>query len=177
MRNTVFALALCGGFATTSAVAETSAVGATQAAPTSERILPANTEVIVRTNEELTSKGGAMKVGYSFRLTVAYDVKVEGITLIPAGTTALGEVSKRTGKGVFGKSGKLEIELQSIDLNGQRIPISGKYRQAGEGNTLAAVGAVVLSAPLLFVTGKSAIIPRGKELAAYTMVATSIPVR
>ncbi|MEO0031150.1 MAG: hypothetical protein RIS94_908 [Pseudomonadota bacterium] len=110
-----------------------------------------------------------------FRLTVAYDVKVQGVTVIPSGTPATGEVTKRTGKGVFGKSGKMEIELRHVDLNGMSIPVTGHYKQEGEGNTLAAVGAIVLSAPLLFVTGKSAIIPRGRELSAYTSSNTTFP--
>ncbi len=137
-------------------------------------VIPANTEVILRMNEELTTKGGHVEVGHMFNLTVAYDVKVGGVTAIPAGTPAKGEVTKRTGKGVFGKSGKMDVELRSVDLDGQRIPVTGKYRQEGEGNTLAAVGAVFLSAPLLFVTGKSAVIPRGRELSAYTMQATTV---
>lgn len=139
-------------------------------APTSEAnvVLPANTEVILRLTDELTSKGKQNSVGQMFRLTVAYDVKVSGKIVIPSGTPAVGEITFKTGKGVFGKSGKLEVELRHIDLNGQRIPITGKYRQEGEGNTIAAVGAVFLSAPLLFVTGKSALIPRGRELSGYT---------
>jgi hypothetical protein len=139
--------------------------------------LPANTEVVLRLSDELTSKGNQHKVGHMFRLTVAYDVKVNGTTVIPSGTQAVGEVTYRTGKGVFGKSGKLEVELRHVDLNGQRIPVTGKYRQEGEGNTTAAIGAVVLAAGLLFVTGKSAVIPRGRELSAYTAQTTNIVIK
>lgn len=139
--------------------------------------IPANTSIILRMNEDLTTKGGQIKVGHMFNLIVAYDVKVNGIVVIPAGTPAKGEVSMRTGKAVFGKSGKMEVELRSIDLNGEMIPVTGKYRQEGEGNTLAAVGAVVLSAPLLFITGKSATIPRGRELTAYTLQAWTVTVK
>jgi hypothetical protein len=139
--------------------------------------IPSNTEVILRMSEDLTTKGGQIKVGHVFNLTVAYDVRVNGVVAIPAGTAAKGEVTMRTGRAVFGKSGKMEIELRSIDLNGQRIPVTGKYRQEGEGDTLAAVGAVVLAAPLMFVTGKSAVIPRGRELSAYTMGATTVAIQ
>lgn len=139
--------------------------------------IPSNTEVILRMSEDLTTKGGQIKVGHMFNLTVAYDVKVNGVIAIPAGTPAKGEVTMRTGRAVFGKSGKMEIELRSIDLDGQRIPVTGKYRQQGDGDTLAAVGAVVLAAPLLVITGKSASIPRGRELSAYTMGATTVSVR
>lgn len=150
---------------------------AVQAAGVGVVTIPANTSIILRMNEDLTSKGGQIKAGHMFNLTVAYDVKVNGVVVIPAGTPGKGEVTMRTGKGVFGKSGKMEVELRSIDLNGEMIPVTGKYRQEGEGNTLAAVGAVFLTAPLLFVTGKSATIPRGRELTAYTLQTWTVTAR
>jgi hypothetical protein len=139
-------------------------------------MLPANTEIVLRMSDDLTSKGGKIDAGHMFRLTVAYDVRVQGTVVIPSGTPAVGEVTMRTGKGVFGKSGKMEVELRHVDLGGRRIPVMGKFKQEGEGNTLAAVGAIFLSAPLLFVTGKSAVIPRGRELTGYTVAAETIAV-
>lgn len=139
-------------------------------------VLPANTEIVLRMSDDLTSKGGKIDAGHMFRLTVAYDIRVQGTIVIPSGTPAIGEVTKRTGKGVFGKSGKMEVELRHVDLNGRRIPVTGKFRQEGEGNTLAAVGAIFLTAPLLFVTGKSAVIPRGRELTGYTVAAEAMTV-
>ncbi len=146
------------------------------AASQSEITLPSNTEVILRMTDDLTTKGGQIQVGHVFRLTVAFDVRSQGIVVIPAGTPATGEVTMRTGKAIFGKSGKMEVELRQIDLYGRRIPVTGKYQQQGEGNTLAAVGAVFLAGGLLFVTGKSAVIPRGRELVAYTTASEPFPV-
>lgn len=158
--------------------AQAASQGAQVTAPSQSSItIPTNTEVVLRTSDELTSKGKQNKVGDTFRLTVAYDVKVGGVTVIPSGTPAIGEITYKTGKAVFGKSGKMEVELRSVDLNGQRIPITGKYRQEGEGNTTAAIGAVVLAAGLLFVTGKSAVIPRGRELVGFTQQAVTVPVK
>lgn len=150
--------------------------GAVDVASQSEVTLPSNTEVILRMTDDLTTKGGKIEVGHVFRLTVAFDVRAQGVVVIPAGTPATGEVTMRTGKAVFGKSGKMDVELRQIDLYGRRIPVTGKYRQEGEGNTLAAVGAVFLAAGLLFVTGKSAVIPRGRELVAYTITPEPFPV-
>jgi hypothetical protein len=150
--------------------------GAVGVASQSEVTLPSNTEVILRMTDDLTTKGGKIEVGHVFRLTVAFDVRAQGVVVIPAGTPATGEVTMRTGKAVFGKSGKMDVELRQIDLYGRRIPVTGKYRQEGEGNTLAAVGAVFLAAGLLFVTGKSAVIPRGRELVAYTITPEPFPV-
>jgi len=170
-------VALALVMSTASGAAQQSMMPVAQAEVANTLTIPANTSIILRMNEDLTTKGGQIKVGHMFNLTVAYDVKVNGIVVIPAGTPAKGEVTMRTGKAVFGKSGKMEVELRSIDLNGEMIPVTGKYRQEGEGNTLAAVGAVVLSAPLLFITGKSATIPRGRELTAYTLQAWTVTVK
>ena len=61
----------------------------------------------------------------------------------------------------------MEVELRHVDLDGRRIPINGKFRQEGEGNTLAVVGAILLSALLLLVTGKSAVITSHAGAVAY----------
>jgi len=52
------------------------------------------------------------KEGDPIRLTVLNDVKVGETIVIPRGTPATGEVTWRTGKGAFGKSGKLEFSLR-----------------------------------------------------------------
>lgn len=139
-------------------------------APASNATLPANTEIMVRMNEELTTRGGKLDVGTTFRMSVVDDVRIGNFVVIPRGTPAIGEVTWRTGKGAFGKSGKMEIDIRYLDLNGRRIPLTGHYRQEGEGNTVATVAAVVAVGVFgAFVTGKSATIPQGRELKAYTM--------
>jgi hypothetical protein len=93
------------------------------------------------------------------------DVKIGETIVIPQGTPAQGEVTWRTGKGAFGKSGKLEFSLSYIDLNGRHIPISGDYRQEGEGNTVATgVGIIAVGVFAGFITGKRARVPMGREL-------------
>lgn len=150
------------------AAPEVAPIQAVTERPATGSALPANTEVLLSMNEDLTTKGGRIEIGHKFDLTVVHDVRVDNAIVIPRGSPAVGEVTWKTGKGVFGKSGKMDIELRYVEVNGRSIPVTGKYRQEGEGNTLAAVGAVFLSAPLLFVTGKSAKIPRGRELVART---------
>ncbi|HET9511933.1 MAG TPA: hypothetical protein VFO80_12370 [Sphingomonas sp.] len=139
--------------------------------------LPANTEIVLSMNQDLTTKGAKIDVGTKFDLSVAYDVMVGDYVVIPKGTPAVGEVVWKTGKGAFGKSGKMEVEMRSINLNGRRIPVTGKYRQEGEGNTVATVASVALLWPAApFVTGKSARIPAGRELKAFTESATPVAV-
>lgn len=141
----------------------------------SQASLPANTEIALTMNEDLTTKGGRIEVGHMFKLTVSQDVRLGDYVVIPRGTPATGEVTWLTGKGAFGKSGKMEIDLRHVDLNGRRIPVTGHYRQEGEGNTVATVaGVVAVGVFAAFITGKSARIPQGRELKAFT--AEALPV-
>ncbi|MFD2430509.1 hypothetical protein ACFSUK_25450 [Sphingobium scionense] len=121
-------------------------------------VLPANTAVMLRMNSELSSK--TAKEGSMFDLSVADPVMVDGYVVIPMNARAVGEVTWLTGKGAFGKSGKMNIELRYIEVAGRRIPIKGSFRQEGEGNTAATIGGVIAAGVFAgFITGKTAIIP------------------
>lgn len=138
--------------------------------PPQEALLPANTEILLSMNSEITST--THRAGDTFSLSVAQDVRIGEHVVIPRGTRALGEVTWRTGRGAFGKSGKMDLALRHIDLDGTRIPIEGTFRQEGEGNTLATVGGVILVGVFAgFITGSRARVPAGRELASRTSIA------
>jgi hypothetical protein len=141
------------------------------AAPaTQELVLPANTEILLSMNSEINST--VNRAGDTFPMTVVSDVRVGDQVLIPRGTRAMGEVTWRTGRGAFGKSGKMDLALRYIDLDGTRLPITGTYRQEGEGSTLATVAGVILVGVFAgFITGSRARVPAGRELAARTAMA------
>jgi len=136
--------------------------------------LPANTEITLSVNEELNSRRSHEHD--TFNLSVVNDVRLGDYVVIPAGTRAVGEITWLTGRGMFGKSGKMDVALRYIDLNGRQIPIEGTFRQEGEGNTVATVAAVVLVAPIagLFITGHSAVIPAGRQLTVHTREALAV---
>lgn len=135
--------------------------------------LPANTEVLLTLNSELTSKKA--REGDTFDLTVARDVMIGDFIVIPRGAPAHGVVTWRTGKGAFGKSAKMEIEMRSIEVDGRTIMISGSYRQEGGGNTGATVGTAVAAGPFAaFVTGRSAKWRQGSEFKAFTREAVPV---
>jgi len=74
-----------------------------------------------------------------------------------------------TNKGAFGKSGKMEVSFDWLDLNGRRVSLTGTHRQEGEGNTGATVGAAVAVGVFsAFVTGRSATLVNGQQLRART---------
>ena len=131
-------------------------------------ILPPNAEVVVTPNDTLNTK--STKVGDKFKVSTMFDVMQDGFIVIPRGTVGEGTVTYRTGKGAFGKSGKMEVEINSLNLNGKIIPLTGKHRQEGEGNTGATVGAVIAVGVFsAFVTGHSAAILNGEHLRAHTV--------
>lgn len=131
--------------------------------------LPQNTEVLLSFNDTLTTKGKRWQEGDNFNLSVVRDVTLSGRVVIPRGTLAVGRVSWLTGKGMFGKSGKMEIDLEYIDLDGLRVPITGNYRQEGQGNAAATVGGVVVAGVLAgVITGKSGQIPKGMQIIGRT---------
>lgn len=138
-----------------------------------ETALPANTEVAVTLNTEVSSK--KMKQGQQFDVSVARDVMLGNFVVIPRGTKGTGQITYRTGKGAFGKSAKMEIEIRSLDLAGRVIPLSGKFRQEGSGNTGATVATAVAAGVFsAFVTGKSAVFEQGRELKCFTVEALPV---
>lgn len=130
-------------------------------------VVPANTGLTVSLNHELRSS--IAQRGQTFSASVVQDVIVGDAVAIPRGTRAVGEVTWKTGKGAFGKSGKMDIEMRYLELNGSRIPIEGKLRQEGEGATAATlIGVVLVGVAAAAITGKDAVIPQGRELAVHT---------
>ena len=126
-------------------------------------ILTTGTPITLAVSQEVNSS--THRAGDTFPLTVLNDVRIGDTIVIPRGTPAQGEITWRTGKGAFGKSGKIEFSLRYIDLNGQRIPVSGDFRQEGEGNTIATgVGIIAVGVFAGFITGKRARLPVGREL-------------
>ncbi len=126
-------------------------------------VLKSGTPITLVVTEEANSS--THREGDVIKLTVLNDVSIGQTVVIPRGTPATGEITWRTGKGAFGKSGKMEFSLRSINLNGKLIPITGDYRQEGEGNTVATgVGVIAIGVFAGFITGKRARVPVGREL-------------
>lgn len=157
------------------ASAWTGAAAQTQAplivAPAAETaVLPRNTPVVLRLEEGLSTKSHRQKKGDPFALSVARNVVFRGHIVIPRGARALGRIAWQTRKGAFGKSGKMELAFEYIEVGETRIPITGKFREEGEGNSDATVSTALFLSVLGsgFITGHSAEIPAGQEFTAWT---------
>ncbi len=136
-------------------------------------ILPARAELVLAPDTEISSK--TAKLGDKVKLFTTADVLVDGIVVIPKGTPGEGSVSFVKGTGSFGKSGRIEISFNALDLSGRRIALTGAHRQEGSGNGGATAGAV-LAAGLVggfLVSGHSAVIAKNAIMLAYTFEAQS----
>jgi hypothetical protein len=130
-------------------------------------MLKQGAEIRLVTLTELNSK--EKRVGERFDMEVQEAVKLNGQTVIPAGTRAVGEITLRKGKGMWGKSGKLEFRPLYVQLGDRRVNISANAtRDKGKAGTAGVVASVALL-PLagFFVTGTSASIPAQTPVTAY----------
>ena len=140
------------------------ATAAPIAAPTtSNAILRTGTEVPLRLLEELTTKRKALRVGQRFRMETSEPVIVQGVTVIPVGSPAVGEITAVRNKGMWGKSGHLGARILYVTVNGRQIRLSGAFDDKG---VAGGVGAVAVSALVFwpagfFMTGTSAMVPTG----------------
>lgn len=145
------------------------------AAPTVATIA-AGLSVPLALTAELSSSRN--REGETFAMTVTQDVVSDGIVVIPRGTRAVGEITLRSGRGMFGKSGKMELSFRYLDMDGVRVPLDGTHFQAGEGNTAGTIGAVLAVGVVggMVVTGRSANMPEGREFTARTLDALPVMV-
>lgn len=164
MNKRLFACAL--GFAPILAHAQTFAppLIAPIASPAQDRaILRTGTEVQLRLMEEITTKKKKLRVGQRVRLETAEAVIVQGITVVPVGSAAMGEITDVENKGMWGKSGHFGARILYLTVNGRQIRLSGAFDDKG---VAGGVGAVAVSAIIFlpagfFMTGTSAKLPAG----------------
>jgi hypothetical protein len=116
--------------------------------------------------------------GDVFSMTVLNDVKVGDHVVIPKGARGTGEVLSVIGRGGFGKSGKIEVRLNSVAVGDKVYAMEGTHLQKGKGRGGAAVAGVILLGALAgaFIKGDEADIPATAELMFRTKEAITVDV-
>lgn len=167
MHSRLFACALLLAPATVSAQAV--APSMPLAAPASDMaILRTGTEVVLKLSEELTTKGKKLRVGQRFHMETAEPVIVQGMTVIPVGSPAVGEITDVRNKGMWGKSGHLGARVLYVTVNGRQMRLSGAFDDKGVTGTAGVVGAlVVVPVAGFFMTGTSARVPLGTQVKGF----------
>ncbi|MEH6702281.1 hypothetical protein [Parasphingorhabdus sp.] len=150
------------------AVAEIAPASPVAAIATTNAVLRAGTPVSLSMMEEITTKKKAAKVGQRFMLEVSAPIEVNGVTVVPAGTPAWGEIVGVRNKGMWGKSGKLDAKLLFLRVNGRQIRLTGSFDDKGVTGTAGVVGAIAL-VPIagFFMTGTSALLPKGGVVSGF----------
>jgi len=130
-------------------------------------VLKQGTPIHLATDADMSSQDN--RVGDRIDLRVLDAVSLNGRTVIPIGTRAVGEITLVRRKGMWGKSGRLEFRPLYLVLGDRQVPISARRntREKGETGTAGIVASIVVL-PLagFFVTGTSARIPRGSTVEA-----------
>ena len=96
-------------------------------------------------------------------METAEPVIVQGVTVIPVGSPAVGEITDVRNKGMWGKSGHLGGRVLYLTVNGRQIRLSGAFDDKGTAGGVAAVAvsAIIFAPAGFFMTGTSAMVPVG----------------
>lgn len=141
------------------------------AAPvTTNAMLRIGTEVPLRLREQLTTAGKKLRVGDRFHLETSEPVMVQGVTVIPVGSPAVGEITDARNKGMWGKSGHLAGRILYVTVNGRQVRLTGAFDDKG---VAGGVGAALVSGLIFlpagfFMTGTSALVPAGSIIKSFT---------
>jgi hypothetical protein len=151
--------------------------------PAQERIIPAviapftltaDTPVKLRLMETITS--GTSKLNDTVPFEVVEDVKIGDVIVINRGSHASGTVIEAHSKRSFGRSGKLNVNIDKVQLaSGESVALRSTKGGSGGNHVAAMTTAVVATsiiffpaAPLFFfIKGKNITIPKGTEIISY----------
>jgi hypothetical protein len=123
-------------------------------------VLRVGAPVPVALSQALSTKGKVLKVGQRVQLEVAHDVMLNGRVAIPARSPVEGVLTHVRNKGMWGKSGAIQLAIKSVNINGTNVRLKGDMDSRGETGTAGVVGAIVaLPVAGFFVTGTSAEMP------------------
>lgn len=133
-------------------------------------VLTADSLVRVKFLDELHS--GRNKTGDRFGFTTVDAVEYQGKVLLPKGTKGKGTILRARARGMFGKSGRLQLDFGEVKLTGGqkvRLVVSKSSDEANERSLVAAgtsgAGALLLGpiglAGGVFMKGRDVHIPEG----------------
>ncbi len=144
--------------------------------PEGHAYIPKDTILNMELETEITSKKA--KVGDDVPLVTMENIIINDVVVIPKGSRVNAKVTKATGSGLFGRAGKLEFMIESVEtINGVKIPLEyTTIREAGSDDGAIAVVAAVSIIGGLFMKGKNVTFPAGSKFAAKVVADTDLNV-
>lgn len=116
--------------------------------------------------QDLSSK--TSNEGDSVNLVLDEDLKVGDVVIVKAGAKAVGTITHAKKAGMMGKAGELNMRLDYLLANDNRVRLRGSKGKEGEGKEGATVALTVLFGPIgLIKHGKNVVITSGTPLKAY----------
>jgi hypothetical protein len=152
----------------------TAGAQASSAAPPPPHTLLDGTPVKLRLSQSISSSEA--KVGQEVPFEVVEEVKVDDVTVLPKGATAIANVTEAEHKKRMGRAGKLNMSISYARLSDkEKVALRAVKEAKGGGHVGAMTGAIVATsivffpaAPLfLFMHGKDITIPQGTEITAF----------
>jgi hypothetical protein len=148
------------------AVAGNSAVTAAQPATPERLVLKEGADVFLKFAQDLSSK--TTSEGDSVNLVLDEDLKVGEVVILKAGAKAVGTITHAKKAGMMGRAGELNMRLDYLLANDNRVRLRGSKGKEGEGKEGATVALTVLFGPIgLIKHGKNVVIASGTPLKAY----------
>ncbi|HUY95895.1 MAG TPA: PEGA domain-containing protein, partial [Terracidiphilus sp.] len=145
-----------------------------QRPPSQPFTLQDGTPVKLRLSQTISSADA--KTGQEVPFEVMEDIQVNGVTVLPKGSTAIGVVTEAQSKRNMGRGGKLDMTISYARLtDGEKVALRAVKESKGGSHTGAMTGAMVATsliiwpaAPFfLFMKGKDISIPQGTEINAF----------
>ncbi len=138
--------------------------------------LRAGTPIVVEASQTYNAKN--LTEGQTVNVRVKYNVIVNKQTLVAAGALGTANIANLVKPGVFGKAGKIELQMQSVQaVDGQQILLSGNPMFAeGQNKKGLAWGLSIGLFILTIIGGIAGLFIKGKpaEIKAGTTTNTSV---
>ncbi len=135
--------------------------------------IPEGTEVRLRLLDKLVS--GTATEGQRFNLELDEPLLLNGQTVVPAGAKAVGTVVTSKKKGFMGKGGELNVLIDYMLVNDQRVRLRAAKSSEGDDKVGATVALTVLFGPLgLLKRGHNIELNPGQIIPAYVDQSTQV---
>lgn len=150
------------------------AYAADEPAASAKVVLKEGTEVKLKFSDALSSK--TANEGDAVNLLLDEDIKVGDVVVAKAGCKAVGTVTNAKKAGMMGKAGELNMRLEHLTIEDNKVRLRGSKGKEGQGKEGAAVALTVLFGPIgLIKHGKNVEVKAGTPLTAYVDDDTSLP--
>lgn len=135
--------------------------------------IPEGTEVRLRLLDKLVS--GTATEGQRFNLELDEPLQIDGQVVVPAGAKAVGTVVSSKKKGFMGKGGELNVLIDYLLVNDQRVRLRAAKSSEGADKVGTTVALTVLFGPLgLLKRGHNIELNPGQVIPAYVDQSTQV---